>query len=372
MSGVQVYSQPGAESVDAGSRGSPLTRTRLPRLLLRRLQELDVDLAAFSQRCGLPPGVAEQEEVVLSLAALERTFAAAEELLGDASLGVHMALHFERGSFGLLEYTFRHAPTLREALRRVARYVGLTNDLVQMAFTEERGGGRIAHWMTGYPSCLGRQPNEYFMVLLVLQMRELTGTQVVPEQVQFAHPCAAAADALCDALGSRRITFGTEVNAIHLSPATLATPLREADATLLSILDGVASAKLSTSPPAKDFLQQVRRAIREQLDGALPRMPAVAASFRMSERTFQRRLGEEGASYQGLVDSVRQELARHHVAGEKLSFGEIAYLLGYAELSAFLRAFKRWVGMTPQQFRVKALAEAAAEGSRSPRTGRST
>ncbi len=71
----------------------------------------------------------------------------------------------------------------------------------------------------------------------------------------------------------------------------------------------------------------------------------------MSPRTLQRRLREESTSFQDVVDSVREELARITMANPKYSLGEVAYLLGFSEISAFTRAFKRWTGMTPSRWR---------------------
>ena len=72
----------------------------------------------------------------------------------------------------------------------------------------------------------------------------------------------------------------------------------------------------------------------------------------MSRRSLQRRLGDEGTSYLELVDEVRQELARRWVAEGARPLGEVAFLLGYSELSAFLRAFKRWTGVPAGEFRL--------------------
>jgi len=203
------------------------------------------------------------------------------------------------------------------------------------------------------PLCLGRHLNEFFMTLLVFQMRQLTGAHVVPTAAWFAHPKPADVAPLVESLGTKAIDFGKGSNGVAFAAETLATPLPTFDPTLLAIVERVAVEALAVTPPLEKFSLQVRRAVREAMAGSVPELPALAATFRMSERTFQRRLGEEGTSFQKLVDSVREELARLHVAEQKRSLGEIAYLLGYAEHSAFLRAFKRWTGVTPRSYRVE-------------------
>lgn len=354
-------------------RASPLTRTRTLRPLWRRLTSAGCDPSPLGRRFALPPSVATEEETIVPLHVLTEIFDEAALLLRDPALGLHMAVDYPAGTLGILEYTFRLAPTAREACRQVTRFVGLTNDLVQMAFDETSGDevgpqhtpgdAHLRHWIVGHPLGLGRHLNEYFMALLVLQLRQLTGSPVIPKAVWFAHPEPMDLTPLEELFRTKHLEFGVEANGMTLSAATLAIALPTADPALLEILSRVANEKLAAAPPAKDFAAQVRRAIRASMQGAVPKMPTIAESFRMSERTFQRRLGDEHTSYQDLIDGVREELARVHVAESKLSLGEIAYLLGYAELSAFLRAFKRWAGVTPQAFRQRKGAAASAPES---------
>ena len=85
--------------------------------------------------------------------------------------------------------------------------------------------------------------------------------------------------------------------------------------------------------------------------GSLKELEAVAGALKMSPRSLQRHLGEEGVSFRALVEDARQELALEYVRDVRRPLGEIAFLLGYTELSPFLRAFKRWTGKTPSGFR---------------------
>lgn len=365
-----------SSAVDSGprdSRASPVTRTRSLRPLWRRLMASGCDVGALERRYELPATTGSDEEIVVTLHTLAQLHDEAAALLQDPALGVHLAIDHPPGTLGILEYTFRFAATAREACRQVARYVGLVNDLAQMAFEEpstdelapgeSAGVGHVRHWVAGHPLALGRHLNEYFMSLLVLRLRQFTGAAVVPRAVWFAHPRPADIRPLVEVFRCSSIEFGVEANGVSFDKATLDIRLPTVDKELSELLGKVAEEKLAALPQARDFTSHVRRVVRAGMQGAVPKMPEVAASFRMSERTFQRRLADEGTSYQGVVEAVRDELARLHVADSKLSFGEVAYLLGYAELSAFLRAFKRWTGQTPQAFRQQ---EAATQGAKVP------
>jgi len=132
----------------------------------------------------------------------------------------------------------------------------------------------------------------------------------------------------------------------------LALPLASSDPTLLSLLDRSIDQELSLRASPSRFLGQVRQGICAKLSEEPPSLAATARALRMSPRTLQRRIAAEGTSFHAVVESVREELARVYVKDPKRSLGEIAFLLGYAELSPFLRAFRRWTGMTPSRFRV--------------------
>lgn len=96
---------------------------------------------------------------------------------------------------------------------------------------------------------------------------------------------------------------------------------------------------------------QVRTRIIEQLPAGTPRQDSIAGEVNISLRSMQRKLKEEGNSFNGLFDNTRHELAMYYIRETHRHLGEIAYLLGFSEPSSFTRAFRRWMGVTPQEFR---------------------
>jgi AraC-like DNA-binding protein len=100
-------------------------------------------------------------------------------------------------------------------------------------------------------------------------------------------------------------------------------------------------------PSLKDRLL---RYLRSNAYLGLPTLEAVAANFALSPRSLQRKLQEEGVSYQQLVDEVRKSLALQYLASGQYPLKEISYILGYNETSAFSRAFKRWTGAAPMRY----------------------
>ena len=78
---------------------------------------------------------------------------------------------------------------------------------------------------------------------------------------------------------------------------------------------------------------------------------SVAGNFNISVRTLQRKLKEEGVSYLQIIEEVRKSLAIHYIKKSSSSVKEISAILGYSEPSGFVRAFKKWTGKTPSEYR---------------------
>jgi AraC-like DNA-binding protein len=97
----------------------------------------------------------------------------------------------------------------------------------------------------------------------------------------------------------------------------------------------------------------VRSVIMRCLSDGKPQRATVAHMLGMSERTLQRRLEVEGASFRQLLDDTHKELAQQYIERDDLSFADVAYILGFNEQSSFFRAARRWFGTTPQQYRLR-------------------
>jgi AraC-like DNA-binding protein len=102
-----------------------------------------------------------------------------------------------------------------------------------------------------------------------------------------------------------------------------------------------------------ELVDEVKAVIERELARGAPTIEAVARALATSRRTLQRRLGVDGTSFRAAIDAVRAELARGYLRDLQLGLGDVATRLGYAEVSAFLRAFKRWTGTTTSQFRAE-------------------
>lgn len=130
-------------------------------------------------------------------------------------------------------------------------------------------------------------------------------------------------------------------------------PLRRRDPVLRQVLEARADDVLARLKMRTGVALQVQRALASRVAGGDMRIGALARELAMSHRTLQRRLAAEEVSYQELLDDARKEAAARYLGESTLAICEIAYLVGYSEPAPFHRAFKRWYGVTPENFRLQ-------------------
>lgn len=150
------------------------------------------------------------------------------------------------------------------------------------------------------------------------------------------------------------MTFGADIDAIVIPAARLDAPNLVGDQSIWKFF----SAHLEENLPEDDvpFERQIILQIVDKLSEGVPSLNSTAINLGMSARTLQRRLADNGLTYQHLVMQARLELAQSLIGATTYSLAEIAFLTGFSEQSAFTRAFKRWVGKTPGAFKSEARA----------------
>jgi AraC-like DNA-binding protein len=320
---------------------------------LAYVRECGGDPAAVAHSVGLPADAEHAADVMLPLAKVHAFYEAAALESRDPFLGVHLAERWQRGSFGLVEFCCRSAASLGQALQRLVRYASLVNELVAIRFEEQGDEAVLVHEIVGHPECVGRHGNEFFLTMFVRAAQALTGAALVPRRTWFAHAAPRELSQL-HAIFGPQIAFGRGCNGVALDRAALAIPVLTADAPLLSVLEHQAEQALARTTPANDFLGELRGYIQQSLPSGTPELDAVARLMRTSTRSLQRRLQLEGTTFHLQAESTRRVLAELYLADRKMPLGEVAFRLGYSDVSAFQKAFKRWTGTTPGRVRQQA------------------
>jgi AraC-like DNA-binding protein len=305
-----------------------------------------VDIAALLSDLGLQLPELDDIDRRISELDKERLWREAARRARDTELGLHVAQCAAVGAFDVLDYALCYSANLGDALGRILRFHRVLSDAWALDLTV-RGG--VAH-LRRTSEMPERHGTEALCALLLLRARKITARQLSPRFVRFSH--AQPPDTKVHAaLFSCPVYFDCTVTELAFDSADLALPTSKADAGLVAVLDRHMRDLLGRLPHADEFVQAVYRAVAHALRGGRPTLASTARAMRSSTRTVQRRLLDRGTSHRRVVDDVRRELAERLVGSGEHSLTEIAFLVGFAELSGFQRTFKRWTGVSPYEYR---------------------
>ena len=161
-----------------------------------------------------------------------------------------------------------------------------------------------------------------------------------------------------------RLRFGASHNRIFMPKSLLSSPLRQSDSHLYEIIIRAASEELDRFGQLESPLTRIANAVATNLSHGECTLPHISAKLGMSQRAVQRLLEKEGTSFRKLSEEIRRSAAERYLRGTDLPMKEIAYLIGFSELSTFSRAVKSWFGMSPRKFR-EGSTRAGASGAHS-------
>lgn len=253
------------------------------------------------------------------------------------------------GAFGL---AFKSATHLRGSYERAERYARVLTSVSTYPVEPTRDGAYIHLHRTGERRLGMRLSNEATIASTVSISREVSSTPFQPVAVYFKHPAP-------DSLSEHEAYFGCSVHfesdrdALLVSNESLQTANKLGDESISRFFDVHLDAEMSKFDDTPSLEQRVRNHISRSLSEGIPGISDIARQVGMSGRTLQRRLSEEGFSFQTLVDTSRRQLAERLLKDTQYSLAEVAFMTGYSEQSAFTRAFKRWAGQTPRSYRIE-------------------
>jgi AraC-like DNA-binding protein len=218
------------------------------------------------------------------------------------------------------------------------------------ALAEKDGQALFTQRFAGYPRGIARHAHEYALASVVTHARRQVSAQFAPAAVWFIHARPKHVGELRRFFGTGQIEFGREENGLSFPASLLDATLSTADPRLLATAEDLAEAALREAPPPSDFVASVDARVREVLPNGPPDAAEIARRMHMSRRTLQRRLSEAGTGFQELVDRVRADLARGYMRDPRIKLADVAYRLGFSDVSTFSRSFKRWTGESPGRY----------------------
>ena len=292
-----------------------------------------------------------EENPVAGFGAIAALFEHAAELTGNDSFGFELGQVSEIRRSGLIAYVGLSSPTLRDALKNIARYRRVYSDAIELDTSRLDSDG-VLEWSFRIPTRVPhRQQVEFFAAGLFSTLRQSLSRQICPRRVQFRHARNTNVGEFERFFGCE-VQFGAAVNALWFKPSDLSLPLATADNELYKVLTRYCQEVLRRkSSNASDLVVEVDRTIADLLALGEASQENVAKRLGMSPRTLSRRLAREGTTFFSTLEAMRKSLAVSYLRDSDLALAEVAFLLGYAGLSSFNDAFKRWMGKTPGQYR---------------------
>ncbi len=270
--------------------------------------------------------------------------------LPDDHLGFHLALTSELREIGLLYYISASSETLGQAIRQASRYSSIVNEGVVLHYSE-RDDVKVAFRYVGVSRHIDQHQIEFFVTTTVRICRQLTGQRIMPTRLRLTHRRDAINSEFSDFFGEN-VEFGATVDEVAFAPSARTLPVVGADPYLNKLLVDYCEEALARLPAhLGSFRSSVENAIVPLLPHGKAQAAEIASRLGVSQRTLARRLTLEGVTFSEVLDSLKSYLAQRYLADESLSISQIAWLLGYQEVSAFTHAFKRWTGKTPREAR---------------------
>lgn len=317
--------------------------------IARALDSQGLDGTAIAARAGISAKVLGDPEGRVPREALTNLWQLAVAETGDPAFGLLVARHTLQTTFHALGYAVLASATLREAIERIIRYRRLIGDIIRLRLDDD---GDVARFVIDVSAGGGIVPWEAVdacIAVSVRQARQLIGNpDFRPVSISLQRP--RPTDPTPYEQAFRTPIFFAEASAfITYRREDLDRRLHSANAELARRNDEVAAAyveRLAERP----VLAKAKQALVEIMPSGAPTKTRVAKRMATSPRSLQRVLAAEGTSFSDLLVEVRLMLAKNYLDERRLPVTEIAFLLGFADTSAFSRAFRRWTGVAPSDW----------------------
>ena len=288
-----------------------------------------------------------------SKSALNAVWADAAKLIDDPSFGLRTAEFLHPSHLGALGYAWLASTSLRTALNRLSRYVHFIADNIEIDLEESNGNlgisvqeGDITHRMSW--------ASDSSMAILITLCRTNYGSTLNPVAVDIQH-AEPKNSGNYFGLFKCPVRFGKEVDRMTLKTNEVDKKLPSANPQLAQLSDQVMIQTLARLNKER-IVPRVKSTIIDLLPSGNVNDEMIAETLNMSTRALQRKLQKKETTFKQLLTETRQELADKYIRNNQLSLTEISFMLGFAEVSSFSRAFKRWTGESPSEYRHSAQA----------------
>jgi AraC-like DNA-binding protein len=303
---------------------------------------------------GLRRTILSNPHGLIAAASFARALEDAARLTGDDCFGLHFGTQYHPKNAGPLAYVVLNSPTMAAAFENTARYMRVHNEAAAVSFERDGRWAYLRHRLD-LPVEQCRQNAEFSLALGLGLIRLMVGSDWSPAEVRFAHKPPPSSGEHSRIFGAP-VRFECDTSAFVIEAEMCDRHVPAADPRLYPIMVRYLDRILESMPSEESVVSAVRKCIGELMRSGEPTLQKTANGLVVGPRTLQRRLGQCGVDFTDLVADTRRRFALQYLADRRHTLTEVAFLLGYSEVSAFNRAFKRWTGSTPSEYRASAHA----------------
>jgi len=328
---------------------NPTLLASAARILWRLLERHGIDPEHVFREVGLDPSHIHDPRARYADIKTRAAWRMATELIDNPCFGLLSAEVWRPTDFHALGYAFLASRTLQTAIERIARYNAVVDSVVRFEMAQDGDHLRLTYQVTDPDLTEVSALQDGRLAVVFGLCREAYGPSFSPVEVSVTHP---APNCRGDYFGLFRcpVRFDAARPELVLGSAQAEAPLPAASRELAIANDAILTDYLQTLDQS-GVVSRVKTAIIEHLPSGTPSAEIIARDLYMSARTLHRRLSDARTSFSETLDAVRRELAAQYITDPTRSLSEISFLLGFSELSAFSRAFRRWTGQSPSAAR---------------------
>lgn len=301
-----------------------------------------------------PSGLMEGKPPYVDLLTERRIWNAIVDATGREDIGLVCGQRFPTQAIGMLGFVMANAPTMRVALEMCCTYQKVIGD--SMGIVCDAGSDtttiRIEQWSPWHDTL--RYTVDLLMAAAPSWGSANSTGPVRPLRVGFHYERPADVSPYETLFAPAPVVFGTDVSHQIYANDVLDQPIVGANRELFSVFEDKVQHLIGNLEGRDSWAFRTRQRILSSLKGAAPSVETVALELAVSVRKLQQRLAEEDTSFSQLLSDARRDLAQEFLKAGEVGNDEIAYLLGYSEVSVFSRSFKNWTGMTPSAFKARA------------------
>ncbi|MFD3228045.1 AraC-like transcriptional regulator QhpR [Rahnella aceris] len=300
--------------------------------------------------CHINPELLQQPTLSLGLTNYCQVLEEAAAQSGCDNFGLHYGKQFKPQSLGLIGYIGLCSSSAETALQNVVNAFPFHQHNTLTRLVDKGDHYRFDYQVRHGSILCRRQDAELTLGMILNLLRHGLGKNWAPREVHFEHPRPQQWHEHCKVFDAP-VYFDQPYNSLLIVKRDLQRAMPERDQTLLLVMQDAIRRLNADAPSQQSVTDNVRSRVRQALLRGEPVLDEVAEKMGMSPSSLQRRLREQNLTFTQLVDNVRCELATHYLQQQQLPISEMALLLGYSEVSAFSRAFRRWFGVSPRQWR---------------------